>query len=264
MKQLSKLVFLGFSLGAALSGNSALAEVSAQASLVVTGFQLVDLDVNDGVSPDIFFHSIGNTSYSVVGASRSSSDIYQYHSIGNLLPNSSSVALNGVSASGSYDGGAFGALRSQGRVDGEGNFRAYQAFSSAFTLTAHTQLILIGRGSGATSLEGGNFPGEQRATTTTYLTLRDNDFTQYANFSQYGANFETDFRLDYFNVNATSRIGWVQSAANVDGLRMNSGLPPDTSPVPEPETWAIMLAGLGLLGLRARQAAARHTFSKPA
>ena len=33
----------------------------------------------------------------------------------------------------------------------------------------------------------------------------------------------------------------------------------DLAPVPEPETWALLLAGLGMIGTMARRRAARHT-----
>jgi hypothetical protein len=253
MKLISKLTLLGLAVSTAFACGNTQAAVSANASLVVTGFRLVDLDLNDGVTPDIIFHSIGNASYSVAGAVRSSSDIYQYNNIGDLLPNSSSVTLNGVSGAASYSGGAFGTLASRGRVEGEGNFRIAEYFNSAITLTAHTELILLGHGSASSVLEDGSFPGENQVVAVTSLSLRDNDLTQYVYFVQQGASFEQDFSLSYRNMNAQDSIGWLDTTASVDGLRMNTPLPADPNPVPEPQSWGLMLAGLAGLAWMVRR-----------
>ncbi|MCE9658941.1 MAG: PEPxxWA-CTERM sorting domain-containing protein [Burkholderiales bacterium] len=39
---------------------------------------------------------------------------------------------------------------------------------------------------------------------------------------------------------------------DIDNVAM-AGLPPITAPVPEPETWAMMLAGLAMVGRLARR-----------
>jgi hypothetical protein len=72
----------------------------------------------------------------------------------------------------------------------------------------------------------------------------------------YGTSFGTAFGSDSYNLSATS--GWVEATPNIakvvisgDGVVLDNFT--FTTPVPEPESYAMFLAGLGLMGAVARR-----------
>lgn len=81
--------------------------------------------------------------------------------------------------------------------------------------------------------------------------------TGYPNYNTYTANLGTVTALQNltgtttFRLYGTSAFGDAQFA--VDSLALSGELGPVAAPVPEPETYALMLAGLGVVGAMARR-----------
>jgi PEP-CTERM motif len=259
MNTLSKVAAVLLATSTTFFSSSVMAQASSTAAVSDTRYQLIDLDATDGIAPTITFFGTSNTSGARVFTGNSS-DGYSSTATRNSTSTraiSVSIGDGNASADASYSGDNFGSLFSAGQVSNLGNFGASQSFSSSFTLAPNTLLLVLGRMSG--KVVGGMYY-DQYASSSASISLSGN-LTSSGGYqsSQFytGANtlfsgssqYNSEFGLSFINGTTSEITGSYSVATSVEGV--NNVVP--AVPVPEPETYAMMLAGLGLLGFVARR-----------
>lgn len=270
MTLFSKLAILGFAVGAAFSSN-AMADSHSDASVKITGFQLIDLDQQDGIAADISFFNATNIATSGVGSGQYGQTNGDYIGVLGSNPISATASMPGISGSADNAGGAFGNLTAHGDIAADGNFNMAAYFRTKFTITPKTVLVLFGDVA-AHRIDGAQAGVQEGVTTSTSVSLsgplnasgagsQTSGFQRYdynANSADHG-NYAHSFALTFSNLDSRALDGAFASSVAVYGYAIGHSAPlppvPDipTSPVPEPETYAMMLAGLGLLGFMARR-----------
>lgn len=111
-------------------------------------------------------------------------------------------------------------------------------------------------GSGVFDLSLGNIINIDGLTADIFTS--GNTVTPYASFTPYGEDLLVLPLGTYFGTGSyTLRIGGEATGTGLGGLLPAGAytVAAVTVPVPEPETWAMLLAGMGLIGLRARRKA---------
>ncbi|MES2991387.1 MAG: PEP-CTERM sorting domain-containing protein [Pseudomonadota bacterium] len=119
---------------------------------------------------------------------------------------------------------------------------------------------LLSKGAGAGTVDGVNFTlGFSQADGTWSITT-DQDATYDLVFAMHASDRSGAFMFDDFTSFAsvtqsgTWAIEWLNNGGQVPGFsNINFFVRDVVTPVPEPETYALMLAGLGALGLMARR-----------
>ena len=266
----SKLAVLVLGAGVTLACTNALAAgPQADASVVVSGFQLIDLDPNDGMAPAIAFFGTQNYLENRVNDTRSPiNEISTNRSTTNFDPLSSTLSMAHVNASVGNGGGQFGSLTSQATLAGKGQFGSMAMLNTGFTITPKTLLVLFGHVTINRSVDPTDASQEAHASANMSLTgglMGNNIGFQSSGFNQYyyGAqnvasnHFDHDFSASFSNLTSAALNGQFNSQVAIYGAGLGGFVPPPTSPVPEPETYAMMLAGLGLLAAVARRRAGK-------
>lgn len=252
MKLLKKIAILSAA-GLAFGASNAQAQSHAAASFGTLTFTLVDLDLSDGITPSITY----SASSSTVNARIYDSDGY---SIDNQSDSSTSINP-GISITSAYAGVTSTSIVNGTSVSVNGAsvtdlvwFYGDAQKTTSYTLSANTGLIVSGT---FTATVTGPQP-----TPTTYASLQSGGLIYITNawgegLAQYtgGAwtytgvdtNLSEDFTLTVTNAAATELNGTILANVYQGG---SQGL---ISTVPEPETYGMMMAGLGLLGVAARR-----------
>lgn len=250
MTHFTKLALLGLALCAASFGNPALAQTSANTSLNITGFQLIDLDTNDGITPAFYVGSVYNISASYLRDYISNQESFVHYRPDDLSAHNTNNTLNNLNSGGNYSGGLLGnqTAFAQAGSPGSGSAYGYANLELGFALTPNTQLILLGHASASEAApDSSNRAPHQESGTT--LTLRQQWGGFVGSFGETTANqssYNRDFSI-VFNNGGNMFQGelkmrtWANAAVDT------------TVPVPEPESWAMMLLGLGALGVVARR-----------
>lgn len=177
-----------------------------------------------------------------------------------LAPTSVADHLSATSAS--FGGGAFDgeSLPAAGALDFSTFGTGYLQFSitveNGWELDAQSLVVRA-----ATLLYGSGI--ELRSSADSFASSLHSSVlnTGYPNYNTYTANLGTVTALQNltgtttFRLYGTSAFGDAQFA--VDSLALSGELGPVAAPVPEPETYALMLAGLGVVGAMARRRRAR-------
>ncbi|MFP5393055.1 MAG: PEP-CTERM sorting domain-containing protein [Gammaproteobacteria bacterium] len=239
-----QLASLSVVLTATLSSAPALA-AHADVSAQVSGFkiELIDLDPNDGIAPSIVFDN--ETFPGSTYTSEGSGSFTGYDSV--FTP----VGHGGASASLSTTGMGTRAYFSESAPYG-GWQTSKATRGAAFTLSASTGLLLTAQA----TLRRDRAPSVD-AYSSVILTLSVDDHLPGIDGRQYqsqefaAADGERSHKLSaYLSTGAVAQQGYfsLETRASLT----DPGLPP--TPVPEPETWGMMLVGLGLLdGAAARR-----------
>lgn len=276
---------------AALVAGPALADSSASASLGPLSITLYDLNPLDGVAASVSFSSgSGSYTYSyayssnpygydqqysygvdVWGASSSSASAPLAQATA-ALTGSGTLAGSTLSASGSAT-----APLSANPYD-YANFNAYSfapdSGSQSFTLSANTLMVISGTGSFIASTTGGyssvyNYGEYVSAAVTLQLSgpaSSGSGSGSQSSYDQIGTSFYsgatwdgTGYVLTGASASDTRNLG--VSFLNLSGTEMTGNMQATVSvygysyanTVPEPETWALMLAGLATVGSLARR-----------
>lgn len=262
----------------------AFATTSATASLTGLSFQLIDLNPMDGIASSITFASgsgMGNYVYSAASAndyisgadnqsgSRSSNNVGVDRSITNTTDYS--AATSTVTAS----GGKPTSLVSTGFATapagaGDASYNANAASPqnawwgySSFTLSGNTMLIVSGTSTvTASNSVGYTATGSESSSASTSAQLSGvgaaGSGNQSSSFSAsasapwwtgpYTETSTSSFSLIFGNTTGGNITGTMALATSVNGSANSS-----VAVVPEPETYAMMLAGLGAIGFMARR-----------
>ncbi|MEN9866386.1 MAG: hypothetical protein RL748_1976 [Pseudomonadota bacterium] len=254
-------VSVGISIALLSSASMADTGVSAYASIGNVQFQLIDLNLNDEVSPHLHFIDANTTSFAQLqnGFNSNSSPVTKNIDSNNYDPLQTNVSSSQSQSFSGSTGAFFSDVSSKGYQQSDGFFSGYQFANRNFSLSANTAIVITGAISGGT-ISAQPLDFNHTASSLASLTLSQNipldpdgaatvgiqrDWT-----SPFGntPSFET-FSLQF--VNNSSQSVEVNYFANVSA----SGLVQTTPAVPEPETYAMMLSGLGMLAFLARRKA---------
>lgn len=262
-----------------LASAPAFAASSASASIGPLSFQLIDLNPLDGVTPWITFASTGYDNFIYVQAQRSDLTLSDYSELGGASPwaTASLTASAGAAqaaASIAGTGVAHGStLLASGSIGdfqaAAGNYalfntaaRAPYYTSNAFTLSANTLLVISGTANVTASAVGFLGFGANSAAANVELTVSGAggggggyqiaaDFISVSDSTYLG---NESFNLATGRTLAVSFLNLTNGSLNGDlQLSVSAGGVSHANPVPEPETYALMLAGLALIGKLVRR-----------
>ncbi|MBI3229782.1 MAG: PEP-CTERM sorting domain-containing protein [Burkholderiales bacterium] len=240
---------------ACLFSNAAFAEVNATSRLFNTGFQLIDLDTTDGITPELVFSNTPwSGGYSNITASNDNypyASDYKHHHDRQAF--SSSVSAGDSSVSVNYSGGGYFANYAVAGTTASGNFSGYSSQSIVFYLTPKTRLVVFG--DAEASLQ---FSGQREARGFAYSYASLSNWTDSGHDVNYSGLIDGDSSWikdkhisEHFSINMDNNAdhqitGYMNLSAQVNAT---SG----PAPIPEPETWAMMLGGLAALAAVARR-----------
>ncbi len=171
--------------------------------------------------------------------------------IGLAMTGSSHAAVNSLQLTDTFDLGAFGAPTGYGDVF---SVASQGTINHALTFTILTDLYA---GSGVADipldLSYGSFTVEFTNITGLTAQIFDSNNDLYTSFMAPSGS-------DYLTLPASSFFSAGDYTLRIGGVATGTGSPAGlytvaavTAPVPEPETWGMLLAGVGLIGLRMRQ-----------
>lgn len=204
-------------------------------------FQLFDLDPLDGIAPTLTWQPLDQNTY--VGAS-SSLDGWSGDSAADW---SSAISASEGAATGWADAGVLGA--ELGGLLSEGWNSASADRSGSFQLSAKSLVLFtIDAVVSAQQLAGGNLYAWASLDvfgTNGYGLGYQGSSSGIDAGERFGEAVGSTLAVSFMNPSTQATTGTLTAWASVDGL----GIPP----VPEPETYAMMLAGLAMLGFTARR-----------
>lgn len=266
----------GLALAASLAAAPGWAAVSSSAQMGPLQVQLFDLDPGDGITPSLQFTNMGTNTSLYTLAMTPSPYVYDMQIDTGATPwqPGSVAALAGVAqASAAIEGTGTAAGTRLTAAGSAGNFESLYAFeaarytgstdapltNSAFTLSANTIAVLSGvatvaaSGTATTVLEeyaaatvhielagfGGGGSGSQAA----HDTLATGGYGSAQPFSFGSSRL---LSVSFLNQTSGDLSGTLSLAANVSGYVY-------ATPVPEPRSWALLMAGLTAVGWCARR-----------
>ena len=275
-----------------LAGAPVFAAASSSATLGNVRITLIDLDAGDGIAPSIAF--LPGPQY--IGGPYVSGDVHSFvpgEEFGNFermgskagasISDSAHTALasSAASVTGAANGAGFGAMSASGAaqsaIGGAGRYQSFATVPAAnagqgFVLSANTrvQFSMTGAANASYTLgyNGQSIEGEYASALLTLLVsgadasgAGDVVDTQQQSAYVYSiigesapgpdsASWSGLLSASYSNLSAQSSLGHFYAEANVAGLSVSA--------VPEPDTVAMLLAGLGLVGAIARHRRRRH------
>ena len=269
MKSFSTLSVLAFGMMAAIFSNTALAAKSANANVSNFGFTLIDLDTSDDITPALsFYNVVGSSNNSFIfdrgsdyfsGAANRSVRQWKNYQTSLLIDDELGKTSAGVLGDSFF---AQGDLVNSSNA----NFNAEQHLSAGFTLTPHTKLVMFGTLFGSAINPGNGDYWYNYAKSGSEVSLGDqyDDNRSFASgqaTTQSGDNeqyYESDFSMSYVNRGSNSIYGALSvhtfATARDYGNLANGSIPA----VPEPETYAMLLSGLALMGVLARRRASKQ------
>lgn len=273
MKKTSLWIALGTAVASFALAGTAQAKASASAQLGSITITLFDLNPSDGIAPMLTFNS-GTTSSIFVGVYDYANDLYDTQYVEGVGPLNLSAATPLGAASGRVTGGgatlAGTGFEASTWIAGDGITGNYsQANAGAgggFTLTPWTAvsfsteaLVTAATTVGYDGVSLGEYgQATVRLTVSTDIELHQTSLTAFASaeividpstgevtYLPQSITLGGPFSLAYANASAVAVEAFVGASAYTEA----------SSPfaVPEPQTYSLLLAGLGLVGFMARR-----------
>jgi hypothetical protein len=224
---------------------------SASASIGNFSYQLIDLNPTDGIAPSIAF-----TSYSGTASSQG------FSGFGNLSDSRSTLgATSVVSSKGRADtllAPASVSSVAKAFLPDESNrqFAAQALYSQQFTLSADTLVIFSADSRLHVDYDRQNNRNSPKARSAMFGELNIDGIAGQPDYvSDFGEGASID-RASSFNSRLIGALQSLHSTAYGTislGTRVEAGWMPWVSAVPEPGTYAMLLAGLALVGAVSRR-----------
>jgi hypothetical protein len=252
----SKLIATSAAILGLFAGQAAQADASAAATVNNIKFYVFDMDLNDGETATATFEAItGQSAYTWTNANGQSSS-----GPWNTLPSSASLSHLGANAQASIVGGgtldSFILQTQAGSGNGKANSSA--TISLNFTVSKNAMLVLSADTSGsATTTVGKTAAGQEAA-----WGGGDVGFYDWLNNNEIGSYGYLQAYISSDAAGQSSRSGSILAAFhNTSGgayelqgsVSAYASVQIPLAPIPEPETYAMLLAGLGVLGLLQRR-----------
>ncbi len=262
MKLISKMAALAIVGGFAFASQSAIAQIRTVGTIEQSGWRLVDLDANDGITPSISFFDANSDSYSSLYVAEAGGYLYDTQSATGFDPSKSLIQFQRTSSSSSFANGKFQTI---GQLSHAGSVSTAQELKANFILSPHTRLEYFGVASGFANNNGDMLPstGFQKPMMYTIVSgsltekeehgggVGDDPFNHFFFSTGIGAQaghteFNNQFTLNYENLTDADLNGKLRLSTYVYGSS-------PVAAVPEPETYAMMLAGIAGLGALRRR-----------
>lgn len=211
--------------------------VDARASITDFHYELVDLDLKDGISPSIIFLGAEVAQFSLGGQLKDQRDDYGATSV-----------LQQFGAANSFADATSSFAASRYAVDGSFplQFAAGSRNTLLFRLSANTELRLSA--SGAVQVD--DVPGDL-SSATIWIDAALGNLTA-ADYSTYSQHLATSAGSREVALNGSVYSGGAWQSGHITMWARTQAIAL-ASPVPEPATYAMLLAGLGLLAYRRRK-----------
>jgi hypothetical protein len=273
-----KLSSLGAAVALLCVAPAAFADATANISITNLQFTLVDLDTNDGIAASITFAGGSNPYFYTLSGNYPWADWVSNQVYGSEpfspLAGASNSALGGAEGtlSGSpFAGSATGSANANAQGSGAGFSQSaalYRDMNNSFTLSANTQLRITGvvSASGRVNdasgdetaaagysmdLYGMDASGNQVADTRGLFWNACGGNPTYCNYPTSFAESDT-FNLSFSNLLTSSTTGQIRFSFDATSSTTALTSIPIT-PVPEPESYAMFLAGLAAIGFVRRR-----------
>ena len=228
---------------------------SAEARITDVRIQVIDLDLSDGIAASISFDAAlptfayGDATENV--HQRSDGDLGTEQKASVISSPAGADAYAHVYAGDVYTLGAgpsAWAVATASGLDRLSNAQAF-VFLSAITLSAHTEIIVSANASAMAAI--GSFGERGYARAGVELFHNSSSETGYVDYYALpdGSEFYNDngpVQVSWSNTSDSSAVAHIEARASAQAWGV-------TTPVPEPETATLMLAGLFGLGLVARR-----------
>ena len=256
--------FIAMSAAAAAVLGSQPAWAVATASATITGFSysLIDLNLTDGIAPAIIF-SAQNSQISVNSGGLADSRFMAgwFNPLQAAMSSGVGMATGSVNATGARASASSTGTLTPG-VAAYSNTNSYPVtasftitpntgiiFTTSFAGTASTTVGRVGNDSEYASAQGNLSINLNEANGGQYYSGNKNAYANYifsaGSYAGQTNSFAGAVQLSYANFTSIPVTGFIYASA--------SAYTQSSLPVPEPETWALMLAGLGTLVFVARR-----------
>lgn len=252
----SKLISISAAVLGLFVGQAAQADASASVTVNNIKFFVIDMDLTDGETATASFSAITGQSATTWAYANGQSD----WGIWGTLPNIASKAyLGAAGASSVVGGGLLDSFALQAEASSASGFAFGQAtLSLNFTLSKNAMLVLSADvKSSAQTTRGKTAAGDERGYGGGIIqfTSSDNGSSMGSSgwissnaFGDLANQVDTDSKMlaGFYNNNGAqfNLVGKLWAEARAES---------PLTPVPEPETYAMLLAGLGILGLLQRR-----------
>ncbi|WP_338847210.1 PEP-CTERM sorting domain-containing protein [Massilia sp. W12] len=237
-------ITLAFASSASMADNG---QSTSSNSAISYQYQVIDLAPDDGVTAGVDFYIQNSLSSAQV---RPHDPWIGKHDFNSGKDSSSAGISLGDQAAYAWGSAATG-LASKGYAYSDGGYSASHSFSSSYSLTPHSVLVIFGTFSGAASATKGD-----ESMAHTYMSLSGyvdgkwmSDSASHSWSENNGDSSSHYFKFTFSNNTARYGYGSVSATSSVFGSVNHP------APVPEAETWAMLGGGLlALTALRRKRA----------
>lgn len=218
---------------------------ASSATQVNYQIQVIDLRPDDNITSSVQFDVNYHRSYSEVWSEKISNNKSDERLDGPVLSSGVNFTNQAAYAYGALDNG----VGSKGYANNHGGYYGLDQLFATFVLSPHSSLVINGHANGfANSSMSESAHTEVNLRLLAYVNgeLQLQQFYREGYANQANANWSGDFSLTIYNPGDYEVYGKFDANALSNGYTL--------TPVPEPETWAMLGGGLAMLaGLQRRR-----------